>query len=96
MLYKVVVVTGISILAILFPDVTAVMGFLGTIVPNLIFVFPNIIEIYVYMPRPGFGPCNWRYCKCLGWIALGLFICICGSYFTGRQLVTVFAKAMTF
>lgn len=94
-LYKIVIVTGITILAILFPDVTAVMSFIGTVVlSNLVFVFPNIIEIYVYLPRPHYGPCHWRLFKCFGFIAFGFFTVLCGSYFTGRELVRIIEKVL--
>lgn len=95
LLYKVAIVTGITVLAILFPDVTAVMGFLGTFMLSfVILIFPSLIEILVYLPRPGFGQRKWRLYKCLALIVLGTFICCSGSYFTGRNLINVFKKAI--
>lgn len=94
-MYKIIIITGITAIAILFPDVTAVMGFLGTLMlSNLIFVFPNLIEICVYMPRPGYGRNKWRLYKCIVLISLGIGICISGSYFTGLRLILVFQKAL--
>lgn len=94
MLYKIGIITGINILAILFPDVTAVMGFLGTLTLSLlIFVLPNLVEIYVYLGRGGFGRGRWRLYKCIILMTLGICICISGSYFNGRRLIQTFAKA---
>lgn len=96
MIYKTVIVTCITLLAILFPDVTAIMGLLGTLLLSLlIFILPNVIEIYVYLPRPGFGPGKWRLYKCFILILGGLFICVSGSYFTGAELIRVLIKTFS-
>ncbi|XP_013145422.1 PREDICTED: proton-coupled amino acid transporter 4-like [Papilio polytes] len=80
----------IGLVAIIFPTITALMGFLGAFcLSNLAFIYPNVIYLLVHWERPGLGTYRWRLWISLVMITVGIFFCICGSYISAVQLILI-------
>ncbi|XP_053621004.1 proton-coupled amino acid transporter-like protein CG1139 isoform X2 [Plodia interpunctella] len=96
LIYRAIFVTGIAIVAIIYPDINGIMGFLGTFcLSNMAFIWPNVITILVIWERPGFGKYKWRLWRSLIFIAIGIFLFICGCIVNVSKLVAVFSKSNT-
>ncbi|CAH0598683.1 unnamed protein product [Chrysodeixis includens] len=93
LVYRAIFVVGIGIIAIVFPEINAIMGFLGTFcLSNMAFIWPNVINLLVIWDRPGLGQYNWRLWRSVVLIIIGIFIFICGSLVNAMELVTVFIE----
>ncbi|KAL0810386.1 hypothetical protein ABMA28_010531 [Loxostege sticticalis] len=90
-IWRGILVFMIAILAIIFPSINALMGFLGTFcLTNMAFIWPLMIHLCVIWERPGLGKYYWRLWRCVGMISLGFFIFICGTVVNASELVGVF------
>ncbi|XP_026743571.1 proton-coupled amino acid transporter-like protein CG1139 [Trichoplusia ni] len=91
LLYRAILVVAIGIVAIVFPNINAIMGFLGTFcLSNMAFIWPNVINLLVIWERPGLGHMNWRMWRAIILIVIGIFVFICGSLVNTMELVSVF------
>ncbi|KOB78070.1 Amino acid transporter [Operophtera brumata] len=89
-IYRAIFVTGIAVSAIIFPNINALMGFLGTFcLANMAIIWPCIINLLVIWHRPGLGRCNWRLWMNILLILVGLVIFVCGSFVNGRNLIKI-------
>ncbi|KAJ8708050.1 hypothetical protein PYW08_010416 [Mythimna loreyi] len=90
-IYRSIFVTLIAVTAIVFPDINAIMGFIGCFcLSNMAFIWPNLITLMVIWHRPGLGAMKWRLWRGIVLIGLGLFIFFCGSMVNAMELVSVF------
>ncbi|XP_013178462.1 PREDICTED: proton-coupled amino acid transporter 2-like [Papilio xuthus] len=90
LIFRAIFVAIIGLVAIIFPTITALMGFLGAFcLSNLAFIYPNVIYLLVHWERPGLGPFRWRLWLSLLMIVVGIFFCICGSFVSAVQLITI-------
>ncbi|KAG6444090.1 proton-coupled amino acid transporter-like protein pathetic isoform X2 [Manduca sexta] len=91
LLYRAIFVIIIGIVAIIFPNINALMGFLGTFcLSNMAFIWPNVINLLVIWERPGFGQYYWKLWRSIVFILVGIFILFCGSLVNIMELLTVF------
>ncbi|XP_031764208.1 proton-coupled amino acid transporter-like protein pathetic [Galleria mellonella] len=89
--YRILFVILISVVAIIFPNINALMGFLGAFcLSNMAFIWPNLINLLVIWDRPGLGKYKWRLWRALILIFIGIFILICGSIVNMSELMLVF------
>ncbi|XP_053620911.1 proton-coupled amino acid transporter-like protein pathetic isoform X2 [Plodia interpunctella] len=81
----------ISIIAITFPNINSLMGFLGAFcLSNMAFIWPNIITLLVIWDRPGFGPYKWKLWRGIILITIGFFLFFCGTIVNFNELISVF------
>ncbi|KAJ8706052.1 hypothetical protein PYW07_010829 [Mythimna separata] len=93
LIYRAIFVTIIGIVAIVFPDINSIMGFIGCFcLSNMSFIWPNVITLAVIWHRPGLGVMKWRLWRGVILIGIGLFIFFCGSMVNGMELAQVFIK----
>ncbi|XP_060808079.1 proton-coupled amino acid transporter-like protein pathetic [Amyelois transitella] len=84
-------VTGVGIIAIVFPNINNLMGFLGAFcLSNMAFIWPNIITLLVIWERPGFGKYRWRLWRSVVFLLIGFFLFVCGSIVNINELLSVF------
>ncbi|XP_063370288.1 proton-coupled amino acid transporter-like protein pathetic [Cydia amplana] len=93
LLFRAIIVIIISLVAIAFPSVDALMGFLGCFcLSNMAFICPNTIYVLVHYERPGKNK-KWLIWRAVLLSLFGVFILFCGSFVSGKDLVfTVFKK----
>ncbi|XP_022828730.1 proton-coupled amino acid transporter-like protein CG1139 [Spodoptera litura] len=93
LLYRAIFVACIGGIAIVFPDINALMGFLGVFcIANMAFVWPNIITLLVIWERPGLGSMKWKLWRGIVLLIIGLIIFVCGSVVAIIELYEVFYK----
>ncbi|CAG9572907.1 unnamed protein product [Danaus chrysippus] len=81
----------VSIVAIIFPNINALMGFLGAFcLSNMAFIWPNLIYLMVIWQRPGLGKFRWRLWRAVILMSVGVFILICGTIVNFNELMSVF------
>ncbi|XP_050358079.1 proton-coupled amino acid transporter-like protein pathetic [Nymphalis io] len=91
LIYRAIFVFLIGIVAIIFPNINALMGFLGTFcLSNMAFIWPNMIYLMTIWQRPGLGKYKWRLWKGIVLISIGLFILVCGTVVNFNELLSVF------
>ncbi|XP_069363315.1 proton-coupled amino acid transporter-like protein pathetic isoform X2 [Maniola hyperantus] len=91
LIYRAIIVVIIAIVAIVFPSINALMGFLGTFcLSNMAFIWPNMIYLMVVWQRPGLGKYKWRLWRSVILIFIGIFIFVCGSIVSINELATIF------
>ncbi|XP_039761741.1 proton-coupled amino acid transporter-like protein pathetic isoform X2 [Pararge aegeria] len=91
LIYRAIIVTLIGVIAIVFPNINALMGFLGAFcLSNMAFIWPNMIYLMVVWQRPGLGKYRWRLWKAVTLIGIGIFIFICGSVVSINELASMF------
>ncbi|CAG4974976.1 unnamed protein product [Colias eurytheme] len=91
LIYRAIFVAMIGCIAIVFPNINALMGFLGTFcLSNMAFIWPNIIYLLTNWERPGLGKYYWRLWKSLFLILIGCFLLLCGSVVNINELMSVF------
>ncbi|CAK1549220.1 unnamed protein product [Leptosia nina] len=89
--YRGCFVAMIGVIAIVFPNINALMGFLGTFcLSNMAFIWPNVIYLLTCWERPGLGKYKWRLWKAMVLIGIGFFLLICGSTVNINELMSVF------
>ncbi|XP_072933873.1 proton-coupled amino acid transporter-like protein pathetic [Epargyreus clarus] len=93
LIYRAMFVVLIGIVAIIFPNINALMGFLGAFcLSNMAFIWPNMIYLMTIWQRPGLGKYNWRLWKSVFCISIGIFLLICGSVVNMNELLKVLMK----
>ncbi|CAH4037524.1 unnamed protein product [Pieris brassicae] len=91
LIYRACFVMLIGVIAVCFPNINALMGFLGTFcLSNMAFIWPNMIYLLTNWERPGLGKYNWRLWKCIVLISIGCFFLVCGSVVNINELMSVF------
>ncbi|XP_047509732.1 proton-coupled amino acid transporter-like protein pathetic [Pieris napi] len=91
LIYRACFVMLIGVIAVCFPNINALMGFLGTFcLSNMAFIWPNMIYLLTNWERPGLGKYNWRLWKCIVLIGIGCFFLVCGSVVNINELMSVF------
>ncbi|CAH0598684.1 unnamed protein product [Chrysodeixis includens] len=91
LIYRAILVILVGGTGVIFPNINAIMGFLGTFcLSNMAFIWPNLINLLVIWERPGLGHMNWRFWRAMVLIGIGVFIFICGSLVNTMELVAVF------
>ncbi|CAH0403752.1 unnamed protein product [Chilo suppressalis] len=94
LVYRAIFVIVIAIVAIVFPNINSLMGFLGSVcLSNMAFIWPCLINILVLYERPGFGKYRWRLWRNLVMIAVGIFLLICGGLVNVNEMISVFIQA---
>ncbi|XP_028174729.1 proton-coupled amino acid transporter-like protein pathetic isoform X2 [Ostrinia furnacalis] len=89
--YRAIFVVVISVVAIIFPNINALMGFLGAFcLSNMAFIWPLFIHLLVIWHRPGLGKFRWRLWRCAVLLVIGFFLLCCGSIVNLYELVSVF------
>ncbi|VVC96805.1 unnamed protein product [Leptidea sinapis] len=92
LIFRAIFVAAIGVIAITFPNINALMGFLGTFcLSNMAFIWPNCIYLMTVWARPGLGKYKWRLWKSLTLIIIGLFLLICGSVVNTNELLSMFS-----
>ncbi|XP_063390041.1 proton-coupled amino acid transporter-like protein pathetic [Cydia fagiglandana] len=96
LLFRAIIVVVISLVAIAFPSVDALMGFLGCFcLSNMAFICPNTIYVLVHYDRPGKNK-KWMIWRAVLLSLFGVFILFCGSFVSGKDLVfALFKKKAT-
>ncbi|XP_061724652.1 proton-coupled amino acid transporter-like protein pathetic [Cydia pomonella] len=91
--FRALIVIIISLVAIAFPSVDALMGFLGCFcLSNMAFICPNTIYVLVHYERPGKNK-QFMIWRAVILSLFGVFILFCGSFVSGKDLVlTLFKK----
>ncbi|CAG4996294.1 unnamed protein product [Parnassius apollo] len=90
MIYRTIFVIAIAIIAIIFPTINALIGFLGAFcISSLGFIFPPIIYFLVIWDRPGLGRFKWRLYFGSILIIVGVFFSVCGSTVNIIELVSI-------
>ncbi|XP_063630353.1 proton-coupled amino acid transporter-like protein pathetic [Cydia splendana] len=88
LVFRAIIVIIIALVAIAFPSVDALMGFLGCFcLSNMAFICPNTIYVLVHYDRPGKNK-KWLIWRAVLLSAFGVFILFCGSYVSGKDLVS--------
>ncbi|XP_060807903.1 proton-coupled amino acid transporter-like protein CG1139 [Amyelois transitella] len=96
LIYRAIFVVIIAVVAIVFPDINGLMGFLGAFcLTNMAFIWPNVITLLVIWERPGFGRYRWRLWRGIVFISIGIFLFVCGSIVNTAELVSIFKKTNT-
>ncbi|KAJ0170545.1 hypothetical protein K1T71_013916 [Dendrolimus kikuchii] len=89
--YRTIFVLLISSVALIFPNINALMGFIGSFcLTNMAFIWPNVITLLVIWKRPGLGKYKWRLWRSLIFIVIGLFVFGCGTLVNCMEMVKVF------
>ncbi|KAI8433751.1 hypothetical protein MSG28_015729 [Choristoneura fumiferana] len=92
--YRALICLIISIVAIIFPSIDALMGFLGCFcLSNMAFIGPNFIYMVVIWDRPGLGKFKWRLLRSIVFVAIGIFILICGTMVASVEMVETFIQS---
>ncbi|XP_075987870.1 proton-coupled amino acid transporter-like protein acs [Anticarsia gemmatalis] len=87
-IFRAIFVITIGVLAICFPNITGIMGFLGCFcLSNMAFIWPNVIFLLVSYERPGYGFLKWRLLRSFVLMAVGFFILCCGTVVSVKDLV---------
>ncbi|XP_073966037.1 proton-coupled amino acid transporter-like protein acs isoform X2 [Choristoneura fumiferana] len=95
--YRALICLIISIVAIIFPSIDALMGFLGCFcLSNMAFIGPNFIYMVVIWDRPGLGKFKWRLLRSIVFVAIGIFILICGTMVASVEMVETFIQSTDF
>ncbi|KAL0810387.1 hypothetical protein ABMA28_010532 [Loxostege sticticalis] len=90
-IWRAIFVALVGALAIGFPSINALMGFLGTFcLTNMAFIWPLLIHLCVIWERPGLGKYYWRLWRCVGMMSVAIFIFFCGTVVNASELVAVF------
>ncbi|CAH0697805.1 unnamed protein product [Spodoptera exigua] len=93
LVYRALFVTIIGCIAIVFPDINALMGFLGVFcITNMAFIWPNVVTLLVIWERPGLGHMRWKLWRGVFLLVIGLFIFFCGSLVAIMELGSVFYR----
>ncbi|XP_048000004.1 proton-coupled amino acid transporter-like protein pathetic isoform X2 [Leguminivora glycinivorella] len=86
--YRTITVILIFLVAIIFPDVSAFMGFLGCFCLSLMgFIIPAFIELCVVWDDPGLGVMKWRLIKSVAIIVFGVCLFFVGTYSNVKAMV---------
>ncbi|XP_041985794.1 proton-coupled amino acid transporter-like protein pathetic isoform X2 [Aricia agestis] len=89
--YRVLFVVIIAIIAIIFPNIDALMGLLGALCLScMAFIWPNFIYLLIIWERPGLGKYNWRFWRSMIMMCIGIFILVVGSTISGIELVSIY------
>ncbi|KAL4707094.1 hypothetical protein ACJJTC_011420 [Scirpophaga incertulas] len=91
LIYRAIFVICISMVAIVFPTISTLMGFLGAFcLSNMAFIWPVLINTLVIWNRPGLGKYRWRLWRNMTMLCIGIFIFICGGLVSTIELLSVF------
>ncbi|KAG7295223.1 hypothetical protein JYU34_022197 [Plutella xylostella] len=80
LIFRCVFALLVSVIAIVFPQINNLMGFLGAFcLSNMALICPSIIELLVIWHRPGLGRFKWRLWKCATLIVVGFAVLFVSS-----------------
>ncbi|KPJ16159.1 Proton-coupled amino acid transporter 1 [Papilio machaon] len=81
-------VVVITLIAFVFPNVSAFIGLLGSFcLSNMGFIYPAFIELCVEWEYPGLGFMKWRLFKWIFICIFGVFLGVFGTYTNAKELI---------
>ncbi|XP_022828496.1 uncharacterized protein LOC111357931 [Spodoptera litura] len=81
-LYRTLHVVVLILISYLLPNVTRMMGVLGSLFTTpAVMIYPAIIEMILDWEYPGLGKYRWRLVKCISIVIVGLVTVFGGTYF---------------
>ncbi|XP_072933832.1 proton-coupled amino acid transporter-like protein pathetic [Epargyreus clarus] len=86
--YRAIFVCGITMIALIFPNVSKFIGVLGSFcISNMGFIYPAFIELCLDWEDPGLGFIKWRLWKFIFIFVFGAFLCILGTVSNVKELI---------